>query len=37
MPLEYIVYTVDGKTWADIIFTKFDINADFDEKIFAFS
>lgn len=36
MPLEYIVYTVDGKTWADIVFIKFDINADFDEKIFAF-
>ncbi|MDD3303518.1 MAG: hypothetical protein PHP54_01205 [Clostridia bacterium] len=36
MPLEYIVYTIDGKTWADIIFTKFNLNAEFDEKIFAF-
>ena len=35
--LQPLEYTVDGKTWADIIFTKFDINADFDEKIFAFS
>lgn len=36
MPIEYIVYTIDGKTWADIIFNKFDINLDFDEKTFTF-
>lgn len=36
VPKEYIVYNENGDTYMDIIYYKFVINNDFDEKLFAF-
>lgn len=35
-PVEYIVYTTDDKSYLDVLYNNFVINADFDEKLFAF-
>ncbi len=36
MPKEYIVYNEKGETYIDILYYKFVINDNFDEKLFAF-
>lgn len=36
IPKEYIVYNEKGETYIDILYYKFVINNDFEEKLFAF-
>lgn len=36
LPIEYIVYTKDEKVYLDINYKKFEINSNFDMKIFDF-
>lgn len=35
-PKQYIVYDTNGKIYIDIIYNKFLVNEEFDEKLFAF-